>query len=124
MTKYGVIYGGVQKNIGPAGVVIVIIREDLITEDVLPGTPTMLRYKIHADADSLYNTPPAYGIYICGKVFKWLKKMGGLEAMKERNEKKAKMKPLIYHKRDYIAYGCIAAYMVISIVVGRLPFLP
>ena len=85
------IYGGVQKNIGPAGVVIVIIREDLITEDVFPGTPTMLRYKIHADADSLYNTPPAYGIYICGKVFKWLKKMGGLEAMKERNEKKAKI---------------------------------
>ena len=91
VTKYGVIYGGVQKNIGPAGVVIVIIREDLITEDVLPGTPTMLRYKIHADAGSLYNTPPAYGIYICGKVFKWLKKMGGLEAMKERNEKKAKI---------------------------------
>ncbi len=91
VTKYGVIYGGVQKNIGPAGVVIVIIREDLITEDVLSGTPTMLRYKIHADADSLYNTPPAYGIYICGKVFKWLKKMGGLEAMKERNEKKAKI---------------------------------
>ena len=91
VTKYGIIYGGVQKNIGPAGMVIVIIREDLITEDVLPGTPTMLRYKIHADADSLYNTPPAYGIYICGKVFKWLKKMGGLEAMKERNEKKAKI---------------------------------
>lgn len=91
VTKYGVIYGGVQKNIGPAGVVIVIIREDLITEDVLPGTPTMLRYKIHADNDSLYNTPPAYGIYICGKVFKWLKKQGGLEAMKERNEKKAKI---------------------------------
>ena len=91
VTKYGLIYGGVQKNIGPAGVVIVIIREDLITEDVLPGTPTMLRYKVHADAGSLYNTPPAYGIYICGKVFKWLKKMGGLEAMKERNEKKAKI---------------------------------
>ena len=91
VTKYGVIYGGVQKNIGPAGVVIVIIREDLITEDVLPGTPTMLRYKIHADADSLYNTPPAYGIYICGKVFKWLTKMGGLETKKERNEKKAKI---------------------------------
>ncbi len=89
VTKYGVIYGGVQKNIGPAGVVIVIIREDLITEDTLPGTPTMLKYKIHADNDSLYNTPPAYGIYICGKVFKWLKKMGGLSAMKEYNEKKA-----------------------------------
>ncbi len=91
VTKYGVIYGGVQKNVGPAGVVIVIIREDLITEDVLPGTPTMLRYKIHADNDSLYNTPPAYGIYICGKVFKWLKKQGGLEAMKVHNEKKAKI---------------------------------
>ena len=91
VSKYGVIYGGVQKNIGPAGVVIVIIREDLITEDVLPGTPTMLTYKTHADAKSLYNTPPAYGIYICGKVFKWLKKQGGLAAMKERNEKKAKI---------------------------------
>ena len=91
VTKYGLIYGGVQKNIGPAGVVIVIIREDLITEDVLPGTPTMLRYKIHADAGSLYNTPPAYGIYICGKVFKWLKARGGLAAMKEYNEKKAKI---------------------------------
>ena len=91
VSKYGIIYGGVQKNIGPAGVVIVIIREDLITEDVLPGTPTMLQYKIHADADSLYNTPPAYGIYICGKVFKWLKSMGGLTAIKEHNEKKAKI---------------------------------
>ena len=91
VSKYGIIYGGVQKNIGPAGVVIVIIREDLITEDTLPGTPTMLKYKTHADADSLYNTPPAYGIYICGKVFKWLKKMGGLEVMKKRNEEKAKV---------------------------------
>lgn len=91
VTKYGVIYGGVQKNVGPAGVVIVIIREDLITEDTLPGTPTMLKYKIHADNASLYNTPPAYGIYICGKVFKWLKKMGGLEAMKKHNEEKAKI---------------------------------
>ena len=89
VTKYGVIYGGVQKNIGPAGVVIVIIREDLITDDVLEGTPTMLKYKIHADNGSLYNTPPAYGIYICGKVFKWIKKLGGLEAMKAHNEKKA-----------------------------------
>lgn len=91
VTKYGILYGGVQKNIGPAGVTIVIIREDLITEDTLPGTPTMLQYKIHADAASLYNTPPAYGIYICGKVFQWLKKMGGLSAMKEKNEKKAKI---------------------------------
>lgn len=89
VSKYGIIYGGVQKNIGPAGTVIVIIREDLITEDVLPGTPTMMKYKIHADNKSLYNTPPAYGIYVCGKVFKWLKAQGGLSVMKEKNEKKA-----------------------------------
>ena len=89
VSKYGLIFAGAQKNVGPAGVVIAIIREDLITEDVLPGTPTMLRYKTHADEKSLYNTPPAYGIYICGKVFQWLKKHGGLEAMKEFNEKKA-----------------------------------
>ena len=91
VTKYGVIYGGVQKNVGPAGCVIAIIREDLITDDVLSGTPTMLKWKTQADNDSLYNTPPCYTIYICGKVFKWLKKMGGLEAMKELNEKKAKI---------------------------------
>ena len=91
VSKYGIIYGGVQKNIGPAGVVIAIIREDLITDDVLPGTPTMLQYKTHADNGSMYNTPPAYGIYICGKVFKWLKKQGGLAVMKERNEAKAKI---------------------------------
>ena len=89
VSKYGIIYGGVQKNIGPAGMVIAIVRDDLITEDVLPGTPTMMTYKTHADAGSLYNTPNSYCIYMCGKVFKWLKKMGGLAAMKERNEKKA-----------------------------------
>ena len=89
MTKYAVMYGGVQKNIGPAGVVIAIVREDMITEDVLPGTPTMLRYKTQADAGSLFNTPPAYGIYICGKVFKWLKSLGGLETVKAMNEEKA-----------------------------------
>ena len=89
VTKYGMLYGGVQKNIGPAGVVIGIIREDLIREDVLPGTPTMLRYKTHADNGSMYNTPPAYGIYICGKVFKWLLRNGGLTEMKAYNEKKA-----------------------------------
>ncbi len=91
VTKYGLIFAGVQKNIGPAGTVVVIIREDLITDDVLEGTPTMLTYKIHADNKSLYNTPPAYGIYICGKVFKHLKKLGGLEAMKKINEEKAKI---------------------------------
>lgn len=91
VSKYALIYGGAQKNIGPAGVVIVIIREDLVTDNVLPGTPTMLKYKTQADNGSLYNTPPCYGIYICGKVFKWLKAQGGLEAMKERNEAKAKV---------------------------------
>ena len=92
VTKYGVIYGGVQKNVGPAGVVIAIIREDLIPEKpAVENTPTMLAWKTQADADSLYNTPPCYGIYICGKVFKWIKKMGGLEAMKAHNEKKAKI---------------------------------
>lgn len=91
VSKYGLIFAGAQKNVGPAGTVIVIIREDLITEDLLEGTPTMLRYKIHADAKSLYNTPPTYGIYMCGKVFKWLKAKGGLEEMKKINEEKAKI---------------------------------
>ena len=91
VTKYGVIYGGVQKNVGPAGCVIAIIREDLITDECLPGTPTMLKWKTQADNDSLYNTPPCYTIYICGKVFKWLLKNGGLEAMKAKNEQKAKI---------------------------------
>lgn len=87
--RYGVIYAGVQKNAGPAGLVVSIIRKDLITDDVLPGTPTMLKWKTQADADSLYNTPNCYAIYICGKVFHWVKDMGGLAVMKERNEKKA-----------------------------------
>ena len=91
VSKYGIIYGGVQKNIGPAGMAIVIIREDLIPEELDKCVPTMLAYKTQANAGSLYNTPPCYTIYMCGKVFKWLKKMGGLDAMKERNEKKAKI---------------------------------
>lgn len=91
VTDYGMLYGGVQKNIGPAGVVIGVVREDLIREDVLPGTPTMLTYKTFADNGSMYNTPPAYGIYICGKVFKWLKKQGGLAAIQAHNEAKAKL---------------------------------
>lgn len=99
VTKYGLIFAGVQKNIGPAGVVVVIIREDLIREEVLPGTPTMLKYKIHADNKSLYNTPPAYGIYICGKVFKWVQKLGGLEAMQKINQEKA---AILY---DYLDTG-------------------
>ena len=89
VTKYGLIYAGAQKNVGPAGVTIVIIREDLITEEVLPNTPTMLTYKTHANNDSMYNTPPTYSIYICGKVFKWLKGLGGLEAIQKVNEYKA-----------------------------------
>ena len=91
VSKYGIIYGGVQKNVGPAGMVIAIVREDLITEDVLEGTPTMMQYKVHADNGSMYNTPNCFNIYVCGKVFKWLKKMGGLEVMKARNEEKAKI---------------------------------
>ena len=91
VSDYGIIYGGVQKNIGPAGMVISIVRDDLITDDVLPGTPTMMKFKTHADAGSLYNTPNCYCIYMCGKVFKWLKKMGGLEEMQRRNIEKAKI---------------------------------
>lgn len=91
VSRYGILYGGVQKNIGPAGMVIAIVREDLITEDVLPGTPTMMMYKTHVDAGSMYNTPNCWSIYMCGKVFQWLKRMGGLSVMKERNEEKAKI---------------------------------
>ena len=89
VSRYGLIYGGVQKNIGPAGVVIVIVRDDLVREDVLPFTPSIMRYSTQVAAKSLSNTPPAYGIYICGLVFKWLKAQGGLAAMKQRNEEKA-----------------------------------
>lgn len=89
VTKYGVIYGGVQKNIGPAGMCIAIVRKDLITDDVLDCTPTIMKYKTQADAKSLYNTPNCFCVYMCGKVFKWLKKMGGLEEMKKLNEYKA-----------------------------------
>ena len=91
VSDYGLIYFGVQKNVGPAGVVVVIIREDLIRDDLPEFVPTMLKYKTQADAESLYNTPPCYGIYICGLVFKWVKSMGGLKAMKAHNEKKAKI---------------------------------
>lgn len=91
VSKYGLIFAGAQKNVGPAGVVIVIIREDLITEEVYPSTPTMLRYQVHSDNKSLYNTPPAYGIYICGKVFKWLLDRGGLSERAKINQEKAKI---------------------------------
>ncbi|MGM9970763.1 MAG: 3-phosphoserine/phosphohydroxythreonine transaminase [Anaeroplasma sp.] len=91
VTKYGIIFAGVQKNVGPAGMVVAIVREDLITDEVLPFTPTMLKYKTHADAGSLYNTPNCWCIYICGLVFKHLLANGGLEASKQRNEEKAKI---------------------------------
>ena len=121
VSKYGIIYGGVQKNIGPAGVVIVIIREDLISEDVLPGTPTMMQYSIHAKNGSLYNTPPAYGIYICGKVFKWLKKKGGLEAIQRLNEEKASILYAFLDKSKMF-HGTVAmkdrSYMNVPFVTG------
>ena len=91
VNKYGLIYGGVQKNVGPAGVVIVIIREDLIRDNVLPYTPTMMKYKTHADNKSLFNTPPCFNIYVCGLVFKWLMKLGGVEEMHKLNQAKAKI---------------------------------
>ena len=91
VNKYGIIWGGVQKNVGPAGVTIVIIRDDLIRDDVMPFTPTMMKYKTHADNKSLYNTPPCYNIYICGLVFKWLLKLGGVQAIHKINQKKAKI---------------------------------
>jgi phosphoserine aminotransferase len=91
VSKYGVIYAGVQKNVGPAGLVILIVREDLIRDVLCFPTPTMLKWKTQADANSLYNTPNSYSIYICGKVFKWIKSLGGLSAMKTRNEEKAKI---------------------------------
>lgn len=91
VSDYGMLFGGIQKNLGPAGLVIAIIRKDMISENVLPGTPTMLRYKTHADGKSMYNTPPTYNIYIVGKVIKWIKSLGGLEKMKELNEQKAAM---------------------------------
>ncbi len=88
VTKFGLIYAGAQKNIGPAGVTVVIIREDLLG-NAKPDCPTMLDYKIHADKDSLFNTPPCYAIYVAGLVFKWLKQMGGVAEMQKINEEKA-----------------------------------
>ena len=89
VSDYGVIYGGVQKNIGPAGMAIVIIREDLIREDLDTSVPVYLRYDTHANAGSMYNTPNCWAIYVCGKVFRYLLDNGGLEAVQQRNEEKA-----------------------------------
>jgi phosphoserine aminotransferase len=90
VSRYGLIHAGVQKNVGPAGVQVVVVRRDLIADE-LPGVPTMLRFKTHADAGSLYDTPNCWGIYVCGLVFKWIKGIGGLEAMGERNRAKAQV---------------------------------
>ena len=91
VSRYGLIWGGAQKNVGPAGVTIVIVRDDLVREDVHPATPTILRYKTMADSGSMYNTPPCWGIYICGLVFDWIARQGGLDAMEARNAAKAKV---------------------------------
>lgn len=98
VTKYSMIYGGVQKNIGPAGVVIAIIRNDLVPDSVNDYVPTMMQYHTHIQHNSLYNTPPCYNIYICGKIFKWLKQIGGLEAIQKRNILKA---GLLYDYLDH-----------------------
>jgi len=91
VSDYGLIWAGVQKNVGPAGMAIVIIREDLLRDDLDPKTPVYLSYKTHADNDSMYNTPNTWAIYCCGKVFKYLKSIGGLTEMQRRNEEKAKI---------------------------------
>lgn len=106
VSKYGVIFAGAQKNMGPAGATIVVIREDLIRDDVMAGTPSVMKYKNQLDNNSRFNTPPCYSIYMCGKVFKWLKRIGGLSAMKEINRKKAK---LVYDYLDEskLFYGTV-----------------
>ena len=90
VSKFGLIYAGAQKNMGPAGLTVVIIREDLIG-NAMEMTPTMFNYKIHADNGSMYNTPPTYGIYILGLVLDWIKEMGGLTEMEKRNKRKAEL---------------------------------
>jgi phosphoserine aminotransferase len=100
VSKYGLIYAGAQKNIGPAGLTIVIVRDDLIGQ-ALPATPTAFDYKTVADNESMYNTPPTYGIYIAGLVFKWIKAQGGLAAMEAHNRKKA---ALLYDYLDTTSF--------------------
>lgn len=89
VSRFGMVFAGAQKNLAPAGVTLVVIREDLITDSPRAGTPTMLCYKTHADADSMYNTPPCYTIYVLGKVLHWIEKNGGAEGMLKRNREKA-----------------------------------
>ena len=106
ITRFGLIYAGAQKNMGPAGLTVVIVREDLLGATV-PGTPTMFDYKIHADNDSMYNTPPTYPMYIAGLVFEWLKKKGGLAAMEKINIAKAKLLYDLFDTTDF--YRCPVA---------------
>lgn len=91
VSKYALIFAGAQKNMGPSGVTVVIVRDDLVSEDVLEGTPFVMRYKKQVDNDSRFNTPSCYGIYMCGKMFRWLKTLGGLKAIQKINEAKAAM---------------------------------
>ncbi|GAB4348329.1 MAG: 3-phosphoserine/phosphohydroxythreonine transaminase [Gammaproteobacteria bacterium] len=102
VSRFGVIYAGAQKNIGPAGLTIVIVRDDLIGE-TLPGTPSMFDYKNHADAGSMSNTPPTYAWYLAGLVFQWLKRQGGLEAMAQRNQRKAEKLYSVIDASDFYA---------------------
>lgn len=97
ISRYGLLFGGVQKNVGPAGTAIVIIREDLIKEPANPQTPVLLSFKTHADHNSLYNTPNCFGIYVCGKVFQWIKREGGLVELQKKNQEKAE---ILYHYLD------------------------
>lgn len=91
VTKFGILYAGAQKNLGPAGVTLVIVRNDLITDETLEGTPTMFKYAIHEKNGSMYNTPPTYGIYVLGLVLQWIKDKGGVKELQKINEKKAKI---------------------------------
>lgn len=91
VSKFGLLYAGAQKNVGPAGTTIVIIREDLVRKDLPENMPLMMRYDIHVEKGSMYNTPPTYGIYLCGKVFKWLLNLGGVKAIQKINEEKASL---------------------------------
>ncbi len=106
ITRFGLIYAGAQKNMGPAGLTVVIVREDLLGTTV-PGTPAMFDYKIHADNDSMYNTPPTYPMYIAGLVFEWLKKKGGLAEMEKINIAKAKLLYDLFDTTDF--YHCPVA---------------
>ena len=106
VSKYGLIYAGAQKNIGPAGLTIVIVREDLVGQ-TLPGTPTMMDYQTHVENESMYNTPPTFAMYVAGLVFKWIKTRGGLAGMEKRNAEKA---ALLYDCLDASSlYACPTA---------------